>query len=60
MCFFFQNVSKPAAVTTSTAKDYKFQLRDFYGDDVTHVLVGDGAYLVPDDGGAVGRQEFYR
>ena len=47
-------------VTCSTARDYKFRLKDFYGDDVTHVLVGDGAYLVPDDAGCVGIQEFYR
>ena len=57
---YFQNVSKPVPVTSSTAKDYKFQLKDFYGEGVTHVLVGDGAYLVPDDAGGVGRQEFYR
>ena len=48
------------AVTSATAQDHKLNLRDFYGDHVTHVLVGDGAYLVPDDAGWVGKQEFYR
>ena len=47
-------------VASATARDYKFSLKDYYGDHVAHVLVGDGAYLVPDDAGFVGRQEFYR
>ena len=39
---------------------YRFILKDFYGEGVTHVMVGDGAYLVPDNAAGVGRQEFYR
>lgn len=31
-----------------------------YGKNVAHVLVGDGAYLVLDDAGKMGKEEFYR
>ena len=47
-------------VTSATAKDYQFELRDFYGDHIAHVLVGDGAFLVPDDTGQGGKQQFFR
>ena len=47
-------------VTSATAKDHQFELRDFYGDHIAHVLVGDGAYLVPDDAGQVGKHQFFR
>ncbi|XP_052797202.1 uncharacterized protein LOC128229360 [Mya arenaria] len=47
-------------VVSSTAADYKFNLADHYGQGTSHVLVGDGAYLVPDDAGLIGKQEFYR
>ncbi|KAL3866219.1 hypothetical protein ACJMK2_043541 [Sinanodonta woodiana] len=47
-------------VRASNAGEYRFTLSDFYSSEVGHVLVGDGAYLVPDDSGTAGKQEFAR
>ncbi|KAK3602522.1 hypothetical protein CHS0354_029340 [Potamilus streckersoni] len=47
-------------VRASNAGEYRFILSDFYSAEVGHVLVGDGAYLVPDDSGTAGKQEFAR
>lgn len=51
---------KPPKVTSKTAVDYKFDVSEHYGKYTVHVLVGDGAFLVPDDAGLAGKAEFYR
>ena len=47
-------------VRARSARDVKFSLTDYYGRNTTNVLVGDGAYLVPDETGRVGKEEFHR
>ena len=42
------------------AAQYRFVMADHYGRGSTHALVGDGAYLVPDDEGRIGGREMYR
>lgn len=46
-------------VRCSNAALHKFYLPDFYGKNVHHIIVGDGAMLVPDDKGYAGKDEFY-
>ncbi|XP_063432274.1 breast cancer type 2 susceptibility protein homolog isoform X2 [Mytilus trossulus] len=47
-------------VRCSNAALHKFYLPDFYGKNVHHIIVGDGAMLVPDDKGYAGKDEFYQ
>ncbi|XP_052277291.1 uncharacterized protein LOC127876253 isoform X3 [Dreissena polymorpha] len=47
------------SVTSQTSESYRFIMADHYGTSTSHALVGDGAYLVPDDAGKLGRHEFY-
>ncbi|XP_052098756.1 breast cancer type 2 susceptibility protein homolog [Mytilus californianus] len=47
-------------VRCSNAALHKFYLPDFYGKNVHHIIVGDGAMLVPDDKGYAGKEEFYQ
>ena len=48
-------------VTSANAGSFKFDVGRLFGDGVTASLtVGDGAMLVPDEKGYVGKQEFYR
>ena len=45
---------------SENAADYKFSMERYYGKNTAHAKVGDGAFIVPDDAGYIGRQEFYR
>ncbi|CAG2253075.1 BRCA2 [Mytilus edulis] len=47
-------------VRCSNAALHKFYLPDFYCKNVHHIIVGDGAMLVPDDKGYAGKDEFYQ
>ncbi|CAC5371393.1 BRCA2 [Mytilus coruscus] len=47
-------------IRCSNAVLHKFYLPDFYGKNVHHIIVGDGAMLVPDDKGYAGKEEFYQ
>ena len=47
-------------VRSVNAALHRFYLPDFYGINIGHVYVGDGAFLVPDDKGFAGRQELYQ
>ena len=53
-------LSSTVDVTSETARSYRFNLRRFYPGVGCHVLVGDGAFLVADDEGFAGSEEFYR
>lgn len=47
-------------MTARNAGEFRFSMADHYHKDTANVLVGDGAYLVPDDSGTVGKMEFYK
>ena len=63
-CFFQLQASgahaDTLAVRASNAVAHKFDITHLYGPKCDHIVVGDGAYLVPDDRGLAGKQEFYR
>ncbi|KAK3098252.1 hypothetical protein FSP39_017630 [Pinctada imbricata] len=47
-------------VTAGNAAKFTFRLADYYGVNLTHVYLGDGAFVVPDDRGNVGYTELYQ
>ncbi|XP_060591856.1 uncharacterized protein LOC132746650 [Ruditapes philippinarum] len=55
-----QVLDRPAIVKSAYAANYKFSMELYYGKNTAHAKIGDGAYIVPDDAGYLGKHEFYR
>jgi hypothetical protein len=53
-------LDRPAKVKAAFAANYKFSMEFYYGKNTAHTKIGDSAYIVPDDAGYLGKQEFYR
>ncbi|XP_041371024.1 LOW QUALITY PROTEIN: breast cancer type 2 susceptibility protein homolog [Gigantopelta aegis] len=53
-------LSSTINISSKTAQDYRFNVRQFYPNLESHILVGDGAFLVADDDGFAGTEEFYK
>ncbi|KAL4227986.1 Breast cancer 2 [Mactra antiquata] len=56
-----QKCSSHTKITSRNAVDYKFNIERYYNDErKTNITTDDGAYLVPDDTGYIGKYEIYR
>ncbi|XP_053405054.1 uncharacterized protein LOC123565454 [Mercenaria mercenaria] len=55
-----KELERPLHVTSGSAANHKFSMESHYGKNMAHISIGDRAYLVPDDAGKIGKEEFYR